>query len=176
MSRTSYLGLKFGLVALLLMCFGAIGCQEQLADATVTSQAARTLMIQNIDFYNTGNMSMVDMVVSPDYVGHYSSQAEDIFGIEGFKNWVRSNRTAYSDFRVTIDRVVVEGEMICLQWTVTGTNDGARGEIPATGKRIKVKGLTLSRILDGKIVEEWITWDLLGVYRQLGFTVMPPKI
>ncbi len=176
MSRTSYLGLKFGLVALLLMCFGAIGCQEQLADATVTNQAARTLMIQNIDFYNTGNMSMVNMLISPDYVGHYSSQEEDFIGIEGFKKWVRTNRASYSDFRVTIDRVVVEGEMVCLQWTVTGTHDGPMGEIPATGKRIKVKGLTLSRVLDGKIVEEWITWDLLGMYRQLGFTVMPPKI
>ena len=176
MSRISYSGFKFGLVALLLICFGAIGCQEQLADATVTSQTARSLMIKNVDMYNTGNMALLDMVISPDYVGHYSSRAEDIVGHEGFRNWIRINRAAYSDFRVTINKTVAEGDMVCLQWTVTGTQDGAMGEIPATGKSINVRGLTLARILDGKIVEEWITWDVLGMYRQLGLTVIPPKV
>ena len=44
------------------------------------------------------------------------------------------------------------------------------------GKSVNVTGLTLARVHDGRIVEEWITWDMLGMYRQLGFTVMPPKI
>ena len=175
MSKANYRGLRLGLVALLIVCLGAVGCQEQLADATVASQAARTLMIQNVDFYNSGNLSMVDMIISPDYVGHYSSRAEDVIGHQGLIEWVKSNRTAYSNFNVAINKIVVEGEMVCLQWTVTGTNDGPLGDIPPTGKSVNVKGLSLARVVDGKIVEEWITWDMLGMYRQLGFTVTPPK-
>jgi predicted ester cyclase len=40
--------------------------------------------------------------------------------------------------------------------------------IPPTGKQVTVSGITISRLKDGKIVEEWSNWDTLGMLRQLG--------
>ncbi len=175
MFKQNYWPIKIGLVAALVVCVLALGCQQQQADATVAGQAARTIMIQNVEVYNTGNTRLAEAIIAPDYVGHYSARPEAVLGLENFKEWVKTNRAAYSDFMVGIDDIIVEENMVCLQWTVTGTNDGPRGDLPPTGKRILIKGLTLARLVDGKIAEEWITWDMLDMNRQLGFTVVPPE-
>lgn len=176
MTRQNHSLRMIGLAAVLALCALALGCQQQQADATVAGQAARTIMIQNVEIYNTGNMRLAEAIIAPNYVGHYSSSSEAVVGLEGFKEWIESIRASYSDFMVGIDDIIVEDNMACLQWTVTGTNDGPLGDLPPTGKQIMIKGLTLARMMDGKIVEEWITWDMLDQNRQLGFTVVPPSI
>lgn len=155
-------------VTVFALCVMTTGCQEQVADATVLGQAAKTVMMNNIEIYNTGNLSMVEAVISPTYVGHYSSMPEPVIGRQGFTEWIQANRAGYSDFTVVVNNMVAENNMIAIQWTVTGLNDGKMFDREPTGKRINIKGLTLARIEDGKIAEEWITWDMLDINRQLG--------
>ncbi|UCD64569.1 MAG: ester cyclase [Candidatus Zixiibacteriota bacterium] len=168
--------LKIGLAAMLLLGCAAIGCQQQQADALVTGQAARNIMLENVEIYNTGNMELIEQVIAPNYVGHYSSMEGPAVGRDGLRDWVDLNRGAYSDFKVTVDQIITEGNMVCMQWTVTGTNDGPLRDLPPTGKPIRVTGLTMARIADGKIVEEWITWNMLEVNRQLGYTMVAPEM
>jgi predicted ester cyclase len=40
--------------------------------------------------------------------------------------------------------------------------------IPPTGKQVTVGGITISRLKDGKVIEEWTNWDTLGLLQQLG--------
>jgi len=40
--------------------------------------------------------------------------------------------------------------------------------VPPTGKQIEVIGITVNRISEGKIAEDWTVWDSLGLLRQLG--------
>lgn len=150
-----------------------VGCQQQAADAEVLGQAAKTIMMNNVEIYNTGNMNLVETVISPQYVGHYSSMPEPVIGRQGFIDWVQRNRAGYSDFSVVINEMVAENNMIAIQWTVTGTNDGMILDREPTGKPVRIKGLTLARIEEGKIVEEWITWDMLDFNRQLGIEAVP---
>ena len=58
-------------------------------------------------------------------------------------------------------------------WTFRGTNTGELMGRAPTGKKVEVTGINISRIEDGKIVEDQIVWDALGFMRQLGL-VSPP--
>jgi predicted ester cyclase len=177
MNRVSQSRLKLGLMAIALLSTVLVtGCQEQMVDATVAGQASRNIMMKNVEIYNTGNVDLIESIISPNYVGHFSSMETVAIGLDAFTEWVLTNRAAYSDFRVGVDKIIVEGNLACLQWTVTGTNDGPMSDRGPTGKQIRVQGLTLARIESGMIVEEWITWDVLDMYRQLGYTVVPPKV
>ncbi len=174
MSRSNNLPFKLLLTATALALLAmASGCQQQLADATVVGQASKTVMINNAEIYNTGNIQLVDAVISPRYLGHFSSLKEPVIGRKGFTDWVQLNRTVFSDFRVDINEIIAENNMVCLKWTVTGTHTGELENLEPSGKWIRVEGLTLAKIEEGKIVEEWVTWDVLDFYRQLGVAGIP---
>ncbi len=59
------------------------------------------------------------------------------------------------------------------RWTASGTHQGELMGIAPTGNRAAVTGITISRIADGKIAEDWVNWDTLGMMQQLG-VISPP--
>ena len=85
----------------------------------------------------------------------------------------------YPDFNVTFDEMLFKGDWLVVRWTVTGTNTGPMrtpmGEIPPTNKTMRLSGVDIMRLVDGKIVEDWAFYNQLYSYMQLGFTIMPPE-
>ena len=72
-----------------------------------------------------------------------------------------------------VDRVIAEGDFVVVQYTFRGTNTGPWRGFPATAKPVERSGIIIFRIVEGKIVEEWLAYDGLTIYRQLGLT--PPS-
>jgi steroid delta-isomerase-like uncharacterized protein len=116
----------------------------------------------------TGNLDIIDELVDPDYIGHDPSTPEPLRGPEGVKEFITTYRTAYSDGRITVDDQIAEGDRVATRWTGRGTHDGELMGIAPTGKQVTVPGLTISRLSNGKVVEEWTNWDTLGMLQQLG--------
>ena len=104
---------------------------------------------------------------------------EDIVGLEAFGAYVTSLRTAYPDFKATIQEQIVKGDKMITRWTATGTNTGPlqtpMGELPPTGKAMSVPGAEILTLVNGKITEDWIFYNMLYSYTQLGFTLTPPQ-
>ena len=61
------------------------------------------------------------------------------------------------------------------QWTARGTHTGDLAGIAPTGKEVTVSGITVSRVESGKIVEEWTSWDRLGLLVQLDAVAEPAR-
>lgn len=117
-----------------------------------------------------GKIDEYEALYSPAYVSHGSARdatrAEDR---ETTKAW----RQAFPDLRITIDKILAEGELVAARFIAEGTNTGAGNGLPATGKHLRIAGMTILRIVDGKIVEEWTSFDQLDFLRQLG--LMPAR-
>jgi predicted ester cyclase len=65
--------------------------------------------------------------------------------------------------------VIAEGEKAVTRYTIRGTHQGETEEFgPPTGKEVELEGITIHRIEDGKIVEEWERYDNLRMLQQLG--------
>ena len=75
---------------------------------------------------------------------------------------------AFPDLRATVEDMIAEGDKVVTRWTMRGTHEGMVRDIPATGKQVTVKGVTIKRMANGKVVEEWSLIDMLGLLQQVG--------
>lgn len=119
------------------------------------------------------NLAIVDELIAPDYVGHDPTQPEPIRGPEGYKQFVGMYQAAFEDGMVTIDDEIAEGDLVVTRWTGRGTHTGELMGIAPTGKEVTVSGITISRLANGKIAEDWELMDALGMMVQLGAVPQP---
>jgi predicted ester cyclase len=116
----------------------------------------------------TGNFDVIDECVDANYVGYDPSNPEPLRGPQDVKEFVQQYRSAFSDAQIKVDDQLAEGDMVATRWTARGTQDGELMGIAPTRKQATVSGITISRLANGKVVEEWTNWDTFGMLQQLG--------
>ncbi|MBZ0294082.1 MAG: ester cyclase, partial [Anaerolineae bacterium] len=84
-------------------------------------------------------------------------------------------RAAFPDFQLTIEEQVSEGDRVATRWNIQGTHQGEFQGIAATGRPVKVTGMTIFRIAAGKVTDGWTNEDELGLMRQIGAVPMGEK-
>lgn len=84
---------------------------------------------------------------------------------------LRRTKSSFSDFHVAIDALVAEGDVVAFEWTLTAIHDGPMGGIPPTGRRLQVRGMSIHRLEDDKLVADRAYWDMTEVRAQLGLDV-----
>ena len=113
------------------------------------------------------NPDILEEVYTADLVWHEPDQ--DVRGYEGARQFVSMYKTAFPDLHVTVEEVIAEGDRVVTRYTVRGTHQGEIEEFgPPTNRELELEGITIHRIEDGKIVEEWERYDNLGILQQLG--------
>jgi steroid delta-isomerase-like uncharacterized protein len=121
------------------------------------------------EVFGKGNLDVVDELVADDFVNHDPSIPPEVpGGREGLKTFAQVYLTAFPDLKIKVDDQVAEGDKVVSRWSASGTHQGELMGIPATGKQSEVTGITIDRIVGGKIVESWNNWDTLGLLQQLG--------
>jgi predicted ester cyclase len=123
----------------------------------------------------TGNLGIIDEYVDAGYVGYDPSQPEPLRGPQALKEFVQTYLSAFSDGRITADHQFAEGDMVATRWTGKGTHDGELMGIAPTRKQVTVPGITISKVKDGKVVEEWSNWATLSMLQQLGAVPEPAR-
>jgi steroid delta-isomerase-like uncharacterized protein len=121
-----------------------------------------------IDGLNRGDVSVAETVFAADCVIHINGSPDRNLGLAGFKQMMVGLLAAFPDLRITIEDHVVAGNKVTTRWVAEGTNSGPFGNVAATGRRVRVDGLILDRVADGRIVERWEQWDQAGMMQQLG--------
>ncbi len=89
-------------------------------------------------------------------------------GPEAFKQFLVSVHAGLSDLEIFNEDEIAEGDQVVVRWKMQGTHIGELSGIPPTGKHVKWTGITIYRIINGKVVEEKGEEDALGVLQQLG--------
>jgi steroid delta-isomerase-like uncharacterized protein len=113
------------------------------------------------------NPDILDEVYALDVVWHEPDQ--EVQGLEEARQFISMYKTAFPDLNVTVEDVIAEGDKVVTRITFHGTHQGEVEEFgPPTGRQIEVKGITISRIENGKIVEDWDSYDNLSILQQLG--------
>jgi steroid delta-isomerase-like uncharacterized protein len=120
------------------------------------------------EVWNKGRMEAIDEMASPDAIGHGQAQHHTDIGLKEFRTLAVGLRTAFPDFKITIDQVIEQGDTVVARWTTTMTHQGEFLGFAPTGKKVSITGTSIQRIVDGKIVEGWDNWDQLGLLVQIG--------
>ncbi len=87
---------------------------------------------------------------------------------EGGKMFLGAFINAFPDSYVTIEDMIAEGDRVVTKKTFTGTHTGELSGIPPTGNRVSIQYVDIMRVLDGQIVEHWLSMDQLSFMQQLG--------
>jgi len=165
---------------LLLCC--AFGCQSQMREETpaaVSETMAQAIAQKYVDARNTASLALLDEIYDSGVVVHDCSAPEDFVGLDALKAFYSNTHEGFPDLHFTIDETMVDGDKIIFVWTLSGTQSGVfrtpLGDIPPTGNKVKFSGVAINRLVEGKVVEEWVYFNVLEALLQLGFSFVPPQ-
>ena len=154
-------------LAALLVCAGIA-----VAVAAPGLDANQSVIMKYVDVWNKGDMALADEVLAANVARVGPDVRFSPSGIANVKAYITEARETYRDLKVTINRLESDADRVIMSWTLRGTYAGR--EFPeAAGARVRTIGTSIYRFVGGKIAEERISWDVLGLYRQLG--VDPPQ-
>ena len=126
----------------------------------MSKESAQTALGKFAEAVNTGNFDLFDQVVDINCVDHDPADGQ-VPGPAGY-------RTALPDMSVIPETIVQDEDTIALAYTLTCTHTGRLGKIPPTGKKVKIRGMQISKFKDGKMVERWGSSDELTLLKQIG--------
>jgi steroid delta-isomerase-like uncharacterized protein len=107
-------------------------------------------------------------LISDNYCLHDPAMPDFAGGREAFKKMCNAGLEGMRDFSIAIKDQIADGDRVATRWTMSGCQTKDFPGIPNKGKCFKVGGITISRVADGKIAEEWVDWDDQGFAKQLG--------
>ena len=131
---------------------------------------------QEEELFTQGNLDAADEIYAPNYVNHqhhHPNDPRDLHGVEAMKTFATEFREAFPDFHDSIDIQIAEGDMVASRVTSTGTHRGTFLGVEPTNKELSWTGITIDRISEGKIVESWTNWDMMGMMQQIGAVPTP---
>ncbi len=118
--------------------------------------------------WNRGRIEVLNEILAPDFRAHDPSVPGGEVGRNGVVAAFQAIRSAFPDSQREVCDYVGAGDRIAVRWRVTGTHLGPFNGMPPTGRAVDVTGITMYRIVDDRIAEEWVSMDNLGLLRQLG--------
>ncbi len=122
------------------------------------------------EILSQGRFEVAAELYAPDFVNHGETRDYDLAADQAA---ARGWREAAPDLVMTSDKVIAEGDLVVVLWTGRGTNTGTGNGFPATGKKIQARGITIWRIVDGRIREEWSAYDRLRMMQEAGLLPIP---
>ena len=143
---------------LLLLAGSLFSSPLQEQHKTVARRAFEEILSQ-------GRFELAEQLYAKDFINHgihsTANLEEDQAALKGWHQ-------AFSDIVIVPEKLIAEGDLVTIYWVARGTNTGTGNGLPATGKKAELAGITIWRIIEGKIKEEWSAFDRLSMMQQLG--------
>jgi predicted ester cyclase len=115
-------------------------------------------------------MDPIDEVAAPNYTVHIPGAPP--LDREGMKAFGNSFYAACPGLSHNIEDVIADGNMVALRMTIRGSQTQPfftpAGELPPSGKSFEMPVQNMIRFEDGKVVEQWSAFDMLGFMQQIG--------
>src|SRR5262249_12059916 len=121
------------------------------------------------DLWNTGDPALAEALIAPGCVVHGRVPLATDFarGPESLRQLILFYHLAFSDTAAAADEIVAEGAFAVGRWRARGRHTGDLLGVPPTHRETLTTGIDMLRIADGKIVEGWVSWDVLSLLEQL---------
>lgn len=149
------------LIAVLFLC---MGCQPN--SGVDNADYNRKLVLKWQNAWNTGQTENLSEFVAPDFICHYLTDVE-WRGIEGAKTEITNWRKLFPDWHEEVVDFIIEKDKVVIRYNSTGTHSGTYEGIDSTGTKVMISEVSIFRIKDGKLAEQWCFPDDLGLKNQL---------
>jgi predicted ester cyclase len=120
------------------------------------------------EVWNQGRFEAIDEMADPAATGQGQVLIDAPISLDEFRKFARHLRSAFPDFHVTGSGHHRGTGSVVLRWQTSMTHTGQFLRYQATGREVVVSGITILRVVNGKIVAGWDKWDQLGLLEQIG--------
>lgn len=124
------------------------------------------------ELWNERRLDVADAIFAKDCVTHQLRSGEPADGVprgpQAIKEHVMGWIASFPDLRFNIEQMLSEGDRVAMQLLMEGTHQGPWLGIPASGKKMQIRMFTIHRVVQGKIVEDWVLVESLGLFQQVG--------
>jgi steroid delta-isomerase-like uncharacterized protein len=107
----------------------------------------------------------IDRFIAGSYVRHSS---EGDYSRDEFAQAIGDLHAGFPDLSSTTEETIAQGDKVAYRWTSVGTHLATYMSVPATHRQVTATGITISRLEDGLIVEDWASWNKVNVLYELG--------
>lgn len=125
------------------------------------------------DFWSKGDLSVSDDIFDPQFQDHDPNVPGLPPGIEGIKQKNVFYREVMPDLTITVERQLDTGDYAVCHWHAVGTHQGEVFGVKGSGNKIELEGISYFRMRNGRLAEQWIHYDALGMLAQLGVIADP---
>lgn len=126
------------------------------------------------EVWRQGQDDTIRQLIAPDApLRGQNGPEEEIRGPEGFLKFAQRIRKAFPDTDVSVEDIFAVDDKVAVRWVATGTHLGEGLGVAPSGARMRISGMTIVRMVNGKIVEGWDNWDRLGMLEQIGALSRP---
>ncbi|MFC7131776.1 MULTISPECIES: ester cyclase [Salinibaculum] len=141
-----------------------------MAEASTTEHEQTLNTYQDYEDLWNGDFSKLDVVA--ESITFYNSSLPEgkLHGREAFEAYLRKLRSAFPDWYVVADDLLVDDGIVMKEWTITGTHEGEYKGIPPTGREFEIRGMDKILVADGKVQEARLYHNPQRVSEQLGLT------
>jgi len=135
-------------------------------DDPVRVRNIEVIRVVHSEIWSKGNIELIDDVFADTFVGHFP--AGIVYGREGVLDRVTAHRTAFPDWTEEVEDTIADGDRVVVRFTSRGTNLGEFLGNPPTKNRVEISEVSIFKLSDGRIVEQWVFPDMLSMQHQLG--------
>jgi predicted ester cyclase len=125
-----------------------------VTDVATNREVTRTALEQ---VCSRGDMSLAPRCYAEDFADHVGRL--EYRGLEGVEHSTAFYRALFDDLAFDVVDQVAEGDRVASRFVLSGTN---------RGRRVSLWGITISRLENGRIAEDWSAFDSIELIRQLG--------
>ena len=126
------------------------------------------------ELLSTDNFAVADEILSSDFRFYFAGSpvATDL---EGYMEFLVARRATFPDRRFIVQDMIAEGDKVSARFTMRGTHKGALQGIASSGKEVTMTGIDMIRLSEGKMAEDRVQVDQLGMMQQLGAVKTPQQ-
>jgi steroid delta-isomerase-like uncharacterized protein len=120
-----------------------------------------------VEAWNAQDLDAAEELLAPEFVRH-DANLPDVVGPQAERQYVADTLIAFPDLHFGIEQLITEGDLVAARYLVQGTHQGEFLGIPGTGRQVIIQAVESYRLAGGKLAEQWVVMDALGLLQQLG--------
>jgi predicted ester cyclase len=134
---------------------------------TTPEEAKAVVRRWNEEGWSGGKYDVAYEIIAPVMTVHGAGGQTVGYGPDGLIELIKAWRSAFPDGYMSVDELLVEGDLVGIRNTWHGTHTGTFYGIPPSGKWVEVTSVSLDRVADGQVVEGWGELDMVGMMQQM---------
>ena len=127
----------------------------------------RAIVLRNFRSFDSGDLRTLEETTAPGFIDHNPLESQ-LPGVKGTMQASAIYRTAFPDAEIAVEDTIAEADKVVIRWSGSATHKGPFLDVPPTGKRVTLEGITIFRVVKGRVAEQWGELNLFSILRQRG--------